>query len=43
MVGTRWNVLDPLGAFQNQYADNPKVPIPGDSRGGRERTQQFQL
>ena len=23
MVGTRWNVLDPLG-IQNQYADNPK-------------------
>lgn len=24
MVGTRWNVLDPLGRIQNQYADNPK-------------------
>jgi predicted phage terminase large subunit-like protein len=23
MVGTRWNVLDPLGRIQNQYADNP--------------------
>lgn len=24
MVGTRWNVLDPLGRIQSQYADNPK-------------------
>lgn len=24
MVGTRWNVLDPLGRIQNQYADNQK-------------------
>lgn len=24
MVGTRWNVLDPLGRIQNQYAGNPK-------------------
>ena len=24
MVGTRWNVLDPLGRIQNQYAENPK-------------------
>ena len=24
MVGTRWNVLDPLGRIHNQYADNPK-------------------
>ena len=24
MVGTRWNVLDPLGRIQNQYANNPK-------------------
>lgn len=24
MVGTRWNVLDPLGRIQNQYTDNPK-------------------
>jgi predicted phage terminase large subunit-like protein len=24
MVGTRWNVLDPLGRIQNQYSDNPK-------------------
>lgn len=24
LVGTRWNVLDPLGRIRNQYADNPK-------------------
>lgn len=24
MVGTRWNVFDPLGQIQQQYADNPK-------------------
>ena len=24
MVGTRWNVLDPLGRIQQQYADNPR-------------------
>ena len=24
MVGTRWNVLDPLGRIQDQYADNPR-------------------
>lgn len=24
MVGTRWNVFDPLGQIQTQYADNPK-------------------
>ena len=24
MVGTRWNVLDPLGRIQTQYADNPR-------------------
>lgn len=24
MVGTRWNVLDPLGRIQAQYADNPR-------------------
>jgi hypothetical protein len=24
MVGTRWNVLDPLGRIAEQYADNPK-------------------
>jgi len=24
MVGTRWNVLDPLGRVQQQYADNPR-------------------
>lgn len=24
MVGTRWNVYDPLGQIQQQYADNPK-------------------
>lgn len=24
MVGTRWNVLDPLGRIQEQYEDNPK-------------------
>jgi len=24
MVGTRWNVLDPLGRIQEQYADNPR-------------------
>lgn len=24
MVGTRWNVLDPLGRIQGQYADNPR-------------------
>lgn len=24
MVGTRWNVFDPLGEIQRQYADNPK-------------------
>lgn len=24
MVGTRWNVFDPLGQIQSQYADNPK-------------------
>ena len=24
MVGTRWNVFDPLGQIQQQYADNPR-------------------
>nr|DAH79095.1 MAG TPA: Terminase [Caudoviricetes sp.] len=24
MVGTRWNVFDPLGMIQQQYADNPR-------------------
>nr|DAJ07957.1 MAG TPA: Terminase [Caudoviricetes sp.] len=24
MVGTRWNVLDPLGRIQDQYEDNPR-------------------
>lgn len=24
MVGTRWNVLDPLGRIQEQYRDNPR-------------------
>jgi predicted phage terminase large subunit-like protein len=24
MVGTRWNVLDPLGRVKEQYADNPR-------------------
>ena len=24
MVGTRWNVLDPLGRIQEQYKDNPR-------------------
>lgn len=24
MVGTRWNVYDPLGRIQEQYADNPR-------------------
>lgn len=24
MVGTRWNILDPLGRVQDQYADNPR-------------------
>lgn len=24
MVGTRWNVFDPLGRVQEQYADNPR-------------------
>jgi predicted phage terminase large subunit-like protein len=24
MVGTRWNVLDPLGRVREQYADNPR-------------------
>ena len=24
MVGTRWNVFDPLGRVQTQYADNPR-------------------
>lgn len=24
MVGTRWNVLDPIGRVQQQYADNPR-------------------
>lgn len=24
MVGTRWNVLDPLGRIQDQYKDNPR-------------------
>ena len=24
MVGTRWNVLDPLGRIQEQYSDNPR-------------------
>lgn len=24
MVGTRWNVLDPLGRIHEQYADNPR-------------------
>lgn len=24
MVGTRWNVFDPLGQIQTQYAENPK-------------------
>jgi predicted phage terminase large subunit-like protein len=24
MVGTRWNVLDPLGRVQGQYGDNPR-------------------
>ena len=24
MVGTRWNVFDPLGRIQQQYADNPR-------------------
>lgn len=24
MVGTRWNVFDPLGRIQEQYADNPR-------------------
>ena len=24
MVGTRWNVLDPLGRIQEQYANNPR-------------------
>lgn len=24
MVGTRWNVLDPLGRIKDQYADNPR-------------------
>lgn len=24
MVGTRWNVLDPLGRIREQYADNPR-------------------
>jgi len=24
IVGTRWNVLDPLGRVQQQYADNPR-------------------
>lgn len=43
MVGTRWNVLDPLGRIQNQYAGQSKVQIPGNSCGGRKRTQQFQL
>ena len=24
MVGTRWNVLDPLGRVEKQYKDNPR-------------------
>lgn len=38
MVGTRWNVLDPLGRIQAQYADNPRYRfrvIPAVDEEGR--------
>jgi len=36
-VGTRWNVFDPLGRIQEQYADNPRYRfrvIPALNEGG---------
>lgn len=37
MVGTRWNVADPLGRIEEQYRDNPRyrfTVIPALNEGG---------